>query len=720
MAAAGFYQKKREEQRRQQAIWDAETAASFKRSEEMSKRIAERDGVYKQNLAKHTESRKNKSGLVPGALGGIFDSDNRVPVMTREQQQHTDGTEPQINGVTTAQAPPSLLPSNPHVPFLDNKATNQTAKVRGTNPSVPALPSDPEWHGEKSQSLFPKSIVDYDETQAADRNQAVRTRNNEIEKSEMLDKRNPRLANMFNSEGQSAEEYAAEAGFNKITDPVKWEFNNNPANLLQRGFKFDGEGNRINYHDLTGNPELTAGDTMSKVGNIVENAVVGGVIVPAVNAFSNVISGDDLLKYKKNDKVEGKPVGTLVPEVVEKTTADSAKKTTVPVVEATEASETVKEEEIKAADNGLSDKSELNPTNGKSLNGEGENFKVYDDNSQGDDDDFKKGIFDKASDFFGDLLSSSELKRLALYTLGGIMSGGSISGSFQWAGTQLLKEKQDAATTEAEKASAELLYTRQKAVKQMGIDAELTRTQLTVDGRTAAAGIVADAKVVAAGVKTETAKAAAKLVKYEKIQTYRKELPEKQRSAYKGAIAGAVSNFTRDDGTKIELGDRADGVYDKWLVHIDKLNARRGDSDFIDISDASIRSGFTIAVEQALAANRGSTGKFDLAVPEQFFDMALIRGVVSKKSGNQNIFMDSENNPIDLAANKDLVAAVNEGLKAVTSDGTKANTATVASAFWDEWNDLKPEVQKVYNDGAAEGRSGFVNFAQKYARGEKI
>jgi len=60
-----------------------------------------------------------------------------------------------------------------------------------------------------------------------------------------------------------------------------------------------------------------------------------------------------------------------------------------------------------------------------------------------------KGIFDKASELFGDVLSAADLRRMTLYTIGGLLSGGSLEGSFQWAGMKVMQEQGEAKIAQA-------------------------------------------------------------------------------------------------------------------------------------------------------------------------------------------------------------------------------------------------------------------------------
>ena len=88
-------------------------------------------------------------------------------------------------------------------------------------------------------------------------------------------------------------------------------------------------------------------------------------------------------------------------------------------------------------DTGTDQLDSYNELTGAMTNGNGDDITPTDD-----DKNQAKGIFDKASDLFGDIASASDLRRMTLYTVGGLMTGGSLGGSFKWAGMRVMEEQQ--------------------------------------------------------------------------------------------------------------------------------------------------------------------------------------------------------------------------------------------------------------------------------------
>jgi len=613
MAAIGFYKKKLEEQRKQQAIWDAETAESVKRGEEINKRLAKRkiarqkqaavppmeESRYQKNLRVHQEARKSR--LVPGALGGLFDG-------------------------------------NEVVPKLATQPNNNTSVVR-----------------------IPGQAITQHDTPVA---------NNIPELSQFSD---PDAVNPYVAPTAAAK----------------------PDGSIFSGY--DGLNVAEGIGHTVGKVYDTVHGGMVYANDIVEGA--GSKI--ASMARSDIETAKDLYSGFTGSNGET----TNVPEITEEQRQlfSGTEPGSVPIMSEDEVPETVVPEteptaEETAGDDGIDANTSLNTESGAATKADGTPIITQPDLTNKGNEDFNKGIFDKVSDLFGDLLSAPDLRRMALYTLGGLLSGGSIEGSFAWAGKQVLQEKQSAAESEADLAAADLLFKRQKEVSKMGDDAAMDRLEITEAGKATKAnaklvsdGIVENNKVLAAESKRRT------------------ELPGKQRSNYIAAITGAQTNFTDKEGKPISLGERAPVIYDQWLSHIKKLNAGSGPESYIDISDPDIRGGFTLAVEQALESNRGAVA--NLTVPNAFFDMAVVRGVVSKKAGNQNIFKDNEGDPIDIRANQQLVKAIEGAVNAGLNRGDGVyNVASVSSDVFEAWEALGADKQDALNEAAANGRSGFVNF----------
>ena len=99
--------------------------------------------------------------------------------------------------------------------------------------------------------------------------------------------------------------------------------------------------------------------------------------------------------------------------------------------------ETVPKVETDPLDTGTNQPDSYNELTGAMTNGNGEDITPTDD-----DKNQAKGIFDKASGLFGDIFSASDLRRMTLYTVGGLMTGGSLGGSFKWAGMRVMEEQQ--------------------------------------------------------------------------------------------------------------------------------------------------------------------------------------------------------------------------------------------------------------------------------------
>ena len=158
---------------------------------------------------------------------------------------------------------------------------------------------------------------------------------------------------------------------------------------------------------------------------------------------------------------------------------------------------------------GLPGKDSFNPETGEMTNGEGEKVDI--------DPEEAKGIFEKAASLFGDTFSAADLKRMTLYTVGGLLSGGSMGGSFRWAGMKVMEEQATIKANEAEIEAKEVdferdLYKLDKQYAQSDkTNAKLhgysKETAKILDaGRTEAARLIAEASL-----KDKNAKAKAKV-----------------------------------------------------------------------------------------------------------------------------------------------------------------------------------------------------------------
>lgn len=135
----------------------------------------------------------------------------------------------------------------------------------------------------------------------------------------------------------------------------------------------------------------------------------------------------------------------------------------------------------------------------KATNGEGEEIPV--------DPKQTEGIFNKASDLFGDIFSAPDLKRMTLYTLGGLLTGGSLEGSFKWAGLKVMDEQQIAKTNAAAIEAENVRFERDmyKLDKQYAQDDKKQSTlfgysketaSILTGARTEAARLIADASLL--------------------------------------------------------------------------------------------------------------------------------------------------------------------------------------------------------------------------------
>jgi len=145
------------------------------------------------------------------------------------------------------------------------------------------------------------------------------------------------------------------------------------------------------------------------------------------------------------------------------------------------------------------EESSLNVEKGTAKNAKGEDINIA--------PPVIKGVFEKASSLFGDIFSAADLKRMTLYTLGGILTGGSMEGSFQWAGMKVMEEQQttknNEATIEAERLKFERDMFRldkqyaQDDKKQSNLfDFSKETASILSAGRADAAKLIADASLL--------------------------------------------------------------------------------------------------------------------------------------------------------------------------------------------------------------------------------
>jgi len=139
----------------------------------------------------------------------------------------------------------------------------------------------------------------------------------------------------------------------------------------------------------------------------------------------------------------------------------------VPVIK----SETVPVIEDNPEDTGTNQKDEYDILTGAAKDGNGTDITPTKEEREE-----AKGIFDKASTLFGDTFNAADLKRMTLYTLGGLMTGGSAGGSFKWAATRVLQEKdvrdKNKATVNAAKIKASKDHGKRTGNNSFGINVE--------------------------------------------------------------------------------------------------------------------------------------------------------------------------------------------------------------------------------------------------------
>jgi len=371
-----------------------------------------------------------------------------------------------------------------------------------------------------------------------------------------------------------------------------------------------------------------------------------------------------------------------------------------------------------------------------------------------------RGIFDKASELFGDIFTSADLKRMVLYTVGGIITGGSIEGSFQWAAgkimeengidkqNQLVKDAADdadasrvkaalVATRERKEAASVATTSREKAAHIAAAVAERAAGKRMEEARRAAVNL-ADYNLNKEGVKWTT-KAPMQVhvpgtngptearwnpngywVSARDNKTPLARGTDRFDSSTHGAeamkdnhiemIVGIKNRYNKDKDDNPDLiGDRAANIYNKYLIKVDEWAEEYGYN--VDLSSPMSRQILEIATNQSLESNKGKTEGF--ITPEHFFDTALLKGFVSSMGGSQKIFDTADGSPIDPAANKALISHI----KKMQQHGAKTGkNTTIASALGDvhqAWLGLEDSERENYNNEARDGNSGFAKFALK-------
>ena len=299
-------------------------------------------------------------------------------------------------------------------------------------------------------------------------------------------------------------------------------------------------------------------------------------------------------------------------------------------------------------------------------------------------------IFDKASSLFGDILSASELKRMTLYTIGGLMTGGSFGGSFKWAGTQVLNEQQATLKNNATLASA--------AGKMKPVQLKVSNKDTPVNGYwSAAKGGYVDA------VTQEL------LPNAEKYQE--RHSPTSLASHYKDIASGIIAKEGKDG--PVLLGDTANNSYNKFRIKVEQWQREGAD---ISLSDATTIAAYESAVTSAIAANRSG----DVQVtPESFFDNLLIKGQMSNTAWGAGAFKDSDGNDIDVAANNTLMTGLGAALSYYKSKNPKVTSSAVNAGIINKWKSMGPDARAKFDNKSRDGSSGFVTYVDELLKQTK-
>jgi len=149
--------------------------------------------------------------------------------------------------------------------------------------------------------------------------------------------------------------------------------------------------------------------------------------------------------------------------------------------------EEFKQSKIDSTDTGTDDLSSVDTKTFKATDGEGKEIDVPPEQV--------KGIFDKASEQFGDMFSASDLKRMTLYTLGGLISGGSFAGSFQWAGMKVMQEQEVSKANQEAKDAKTLDYERLVARELTALEGQQLKDLTRAEFDTLAAKALSDTSI---------------------------------------------------------------------------------------------------------------------------------------------------------------------------------------------------------------------------------
>jgi len=495
MAATGFYQKKLAEQRKQQAIWDAETAASVKRGEEINKQIAYRNN-RKNQLVPQINVTKGNGQVIPayGATGSFPPVSSGVtasyPTAIYNNTSQDGGRNQRsgyaaYNGVPAMGAAVTQMQSAKptEVPLMSNNSSGLnpiTSAVSGwVNPFKEGAEATGEAAG-RSIGGTVDNIVD-----------GVTAYGGMVADA---------AGNLVSGTSDAASGIAA--GFTGSRDP-KSVVPNLPTRPTTQSDVDDYSRSNV----VPMNTRATTDKDVSDYSRTPINT--DDVVAPKLEAAKTPTL--DLSKTStgsKYDHLDPDP-DKVEPVIVPGPSGDTLVK---PLTEEQVAAEAVKT----ATDTGTEDLSGVNTQTFEATDGNGKKIPV--------EPEQVKGIFDKASSLFGDTFSGSDLRRMTLYTLGGLLSGGSLQGSFKWAGMKVMEEQGISKANQAKKDEKTLEFERTLKGKEIDQDnRELTAENLAetnIEAKAIVAQATLDwnnatgqAKIVAAKVLAQAKKQADKITR---------------------------------------------------------------------------------------------------------------------------------------------------------------------------------------------------------------
>ena len=436
------------------------------------------------------------------------------------------------------------------------------------------------------------------------------------------------------------------------------DFSNNTSTNFLRP---DGVNDRVINQNIL--------DSAMGVANKASEAAGGGVLNQ--NQFTKAVQGGQTVVPGYNTNI-GTPNVPVIGAPVSNSLQSSSNSGTIP--------------SIKHNDPSTSTNESLDLIDGSIILGNGETLEQTKEQK-----DQALNIFGKASKLFGGILSETDLIRMSLYTVGGLMTGGSMGGSFKWAGNQVLKEQAGRQTAQA-KLNETKAGMFNKAPKQVRVKGSNDPTQ----------AIYISGDWYDAGTKL---KITGKVEDWDKSMSRDGQLPE-----YMDLITSASTQIKNEDGTEINIGPVSAVIANSWYTQVEDWNRKGYD---IELDDPKTRAAFDIAVKRSFQANKDYESGREVAVPSQFYEMTLIQGL---SPGADENFKDSNGNYLSADANGEMVKAVDSiidaGLLEVKNRG-KGGTVTlrsVMSQIKKGWSELSEKDKAAYINGAGKGRSGYSKY----------